>query len=219
MLADIFPTVDEPEQRERLLAQFLTEKGLSRERWDMMAARNAMLRKLAEPRIAVTEEMLRREFGEQYGRQVVVRHIEVESLDQAERVLNELKDGADFARLAVRLSKNPSAAQGGLLPAISQESPPEMPLAIRQVALAMETPGELSDPVKVGYAFHILKLQEVIEPKDVRFEEVRPELIAAVTARLTRQMQQQVLRELMSKAQYEYVDPVLKSLENRQGSR
>ena len=211
MMKDAFGTVEESEQRERLLMQLFAQKGLTRQSWDLAVKRNVMLRKLAEPRVKVTDEDLRQEFSMQFGRKVVVRHIEVESLREAEDLLQRLRNKEDFAALAAKHSKNPSAAQGGALPPIGANSL-EMPAAIRQVALAMKEVGEISDPVKVGYAFHILKLEKIIEPQEVKFEAVRDKLREVATKRALLMTQQQIVMELMQKGRYEYVDPTLRAI-------
>ena len=212
LLESIFPGVAEPEQRDRLLGQFLAEKGMSLVRWDMIARRNAMLRELAGPRVKVTDEQVQQAYADKYGRRVVVRHIELESLNAVERILTALKDGGDFAQLARKHSRNPSGKQGGLLPAMSKTAPEQMPEAIRKVALALTKPGEVSDPVKVGYAYHVLRLERVIEPGGAKFEDVKDQLRADVREQAIRQAQQHILMELMSKAKHEFVDPLLRSL-------
>ena len=211
MLADTFSSVDEPQQRERLLAQFLQEKQMPRLTWDMAVERNALLRKMVLPDLKVSDEMLQAELTETYGRRVQVRHIEVESLNEAQRMLDMLRDGADFVELAQKHSKNPSAANGGILPPISAAS--DIPPALRQVALAMVRPGELSAPVKLGYAFHILRLEKVVPAKDVALEDVRESLDAAVRQKIATGAQQRLLIELMRNASYEYVDPLMKELD------
>ena len=211
--AGFFPSVPEEEQRERLLAQLLAQKGLSRVRWELICLRNALLRKIAEPRVNVTDEMLRSEYAEQFGRKVVVRHIEVESENEAEKVMNELKAKADFATLARRYSKNPSASDGGLLPPMSRTSPAAMHEAIRQVAVSLTEVGEVSDLVRVGYAYHILRLEKIIEPTTVPSEAAKAQLREALRERLIRQTQQQVMLELMGAAKFEFADPGLREME------
>lgn len=211
MLADTFSTVEEPQQRERLLAQFLQEKQMPRVTWDMAVERNALLRKMVLPRLNVTDESLQREYTEHFGRRVQVRHIEVESLNEAQRMLNMLMDGEDFVELVRKYSKNPSAANGGLLPPISAAS--ELPPAMLQVAMALSQEGQISSPVKVGYAFHILRLEKIIPAKNVSFEDARVALEDLVRQKMATHAQQQLLVELMRQAKYEYVDELIKQLD------
>jgi hypothetical protein len=206
-LREIFGDEFSPDQRERLLAQALARRRVARRHWELTVRRNAMLRKLAEPRVRITEEDLREEFGDRFGRKVVVRHIQTESLSQAQRILAELrKQGADFAKLAKKYSRNVSAGKGGLLEPITRKGPPAIPSEIRQAALALRRPGEISDPVKVGTAYHVLKLERIIQPEDKDFQAVKDALRDALHARRMHAMQQAVLRRLLADADVRYVD-------------
>lgn len=221
LLAVTFPTLPEIEQRERALAKEMERKGVSRMRWDLIVRRNAYLHKLAGPRVQVSEEQLRQEYADQYGRKVEVRHIELESLDEVERVQKQLRLKASFEDLARRVSKNVTGAQGGLLPLIGREGPKDIPDLIRQVALALKEPGDVSEPVRVGYAYHLLRLERVIEPTSQPYEGVKEKLRAAVTERQTWLMQQVILNELLNpvRNKCEYVDPLLRELITAAGGK
>ncbi len=220
LLQGVFATVEEPEQRERMLVQFLNEKQISRQRWDLSVQMNARLRKLAAPRVQVNDKLLRQAFEDQYGRKVLVRHIEMESMNELEKVIQLARQrDADFGRLAQKHSKNPSASQMGQLPPISSLSPAEMPDNFREAALKLKTPGELSDPIKLGYAWHVLRLEKVIDPQNVRFEDVKDKVEATLRDRLIDQGKQLVLNDLMKAAKYEYIDPLLKTLDNQEHSK
>jgi parvulin-like peptidyl-prolyl isomerase len=215
LLADVFPSVSEFEQRERMLAQLLSERGWSRVRWELICRRNALLRKLAEPNAIVTEELIRAEYADQAGRKVEVRDIVVESLDAAEKVLKELRDKVPFEELAKKYSKHSSAASGGLLPPMTRAAPPGAPdpiSAIRQVAFSLKEPGEVSEPVKEGYTFHLLQLVRYIEPDSAPFEAARGKIRAELQERLIRQWSQRVLMDLMNAAKVQFVDPTLREM-------
>lgn len=219
LLKDIFGTVQEPEQRERMLVQFLNEKQISRQRWDLTVGMNARLRKLAQDRVKVTDESLKIAFEDQYGRKVLVRHIEMESLNELEKVIDQIKDKKDFAQLAQKFSRNPSASQGGELPPIGSQSPPEMPKAFRDAALALKQVGELSEPIRLGYTYHVIRLEKVVEPQKVKFDDVRSDVEARLRDRLTDQAKQQLMQEYLAGAKYEYVDPLLKALDNEEHAK
>ena len=209
-LKRIFGHVSGEGDRERLLAQLLAQKGVSREQWDMTMRRNAVLRKLAEAQVTVTPDDLREQFAEQYGRKVVVRHIQTASLAEAEDVYRKLLDGADFAELAQKRSTNASARTGGLLPPIGARAV-GLPPAMRDLALSLKKPGELTEPIQIGTTFHVLKLERIIEPRDVKLEDVKVELEAEIRDRKIAAMQQSILRRLLESADIEFVNPILKA--------
>jgi len=209
-LRQLFPNLSEAPQRELALEQLLLRKGLSRMLWRRTMRRNVLLGRLAEPRATLSDAELRAEFGEEYGRKVVVRHIQVANLSEAQDVLRRLRAGEDFAKLAASVSKNPSARNGGLLSPIGPKAE-GLPAAMRQAARAMKKVGDISEPVQVGTTFHILRLEEIIEPKDVKFEDVRDRLAAKLRARKIKRLKDRILRELIREAKVEFVDSVLKS--------
>ena len=122
--------------------------------------------------------------------QVRVRHILVagttlESRAQAEKLLDELKAGADFAKLAEASSADKSsAARGGDLGFFQTG---RMVPAFEQAAFALEKPGQLSGVVETQFGYHVMKLEER-KPAGVRpFEEVREDLIKEIRANVAQQ--------------------------------
>ena len=87
-----------------------------------------------------------------------VKFGEAETLARAEEVYRKAKDGADFAMLAKEYSSDAgSAKRGGELPAFGVG---EMVEPFEVAAFALNTPGELSRPVKTRFGYHIIKLIE-----------------------------------------------------------
>ncbi|MFP4105848.1 MAG: peptidylprolyl isomerase [Phycisphaerae bacterium] len=218
----LFPSATGPNQRQRLLRQLLQRQRVSEAQWQLTMRRNALLRKLVVDRIRVTEKELDREFGRKYGRQLIIRHIQTATLNDAQKVISEAKKpGADFAELAKQYSTNPSGKTGGLLGPVTAESYNILP-AIKSTALQMDTPGEISDPVQVGTAFHVLKLERIEEPKDVKLAEVREEITRDVRYRKSAALQQTLLKRLITQAEkdgrIQYVHPILKRLVDEAGN-
>jgi foldase protein PrsA len=211
ILQRMLPGAGSPKERLQVLEHLLTQKQVSRRQWERSIRMAAELRKLAEPRVEVTEQMLREEFWRIHGRQVIVRRIETENLEKAQTVLQKLKDGTDFSLVAWEHSISTTDGEGGLMPPISSKSE-EVPEAIRQAALALKVEGEVSDLIQVGATFHVLRLEKTIEPKDVKFEDVRDEIEPLVREEQIRLAQRDILNELDRKAKVEYVHPVLKRL-------
>ena len=130
------------------------------------------LRKIFELAIKPEEEQLRQFYEENksyYGtpEQVRASHILLETREEAEAVLAELKQGADFAALAKERSIDPGSKEsGGDLDYFTRGMMTE---AFEEAAFSLNT-GELSDIVETPYGFHIIKLTdrkpEVIPPFD-----------------------------------------------------
>jgi len=201
-------------QREEGLKQIIQQRGLTREQWDLTMRRNALLRKMAEPKIEITEEILQAEFKSQYGRNVIVSLIQTATLGEARNVMGLARKGADFAELAKRYSRHPTGRSGGQLPPLGPRTT-GIAANLRDVAVAMEKEGEISSPVQVGASWHVLRLDKIVQPKDIRFEDVKDKLRKEVYERQMIFLQQTMLMEMIREAEreggIEYVDPILKT--------
>jgi len=207
-LRQMFPNVPESIQRQRLLEQLMLRQNIPEKQWRMSIRRNVLLGKLVAPAIKVTEREVRRAYEDTYGRKIVIRHIQSENLGEAQKAQEALRNGADFAELASKVSKNASAAKGGLLPPVGP-NPGTLPRALHKVAWDMKEPGQISDPVQAGTSYHILYLEKVIEPQDVKFNDVGRQLASEVRDRKIRSAANRLLQEMIDKAEIKWVDPVL----------
>lgn len=204
-----FPQIEAKADRESALVGLLEQKLVSRKQWDMSIRTSALLRRMADSEVKITETDLSEEYARQYGRQVVIRHIQTAGLADAQQV-KALAANQDFGELVAKYSINPSATRGGTLPPIGQDTQ-GVPPALRQAALAMKHLGEISDPVQVGTTFHILRLEQIIVPKKAKLEEVRGTLMAELKERRIRLYQKALLERLIREARVEYVNPTLKA--------
>ncbi len=112
---------------------------------------------------------------------VHVRHIlvsdDVTSADTLAKVQADLKAGASFDEVAKSVSLCPSAAQGGDLGEVSKgQMVPEFEAA----AFALKNPGDLSEPVKTQFGWHIVKLEgrtpQTVQPYDTVKDQLIPYL-------------------------------------------
>ena len=98
--------------------------------------------------------------------ELLVRQIQVGSLEAAETILSRLEEGENFEALVEEKSINQNKSQGGLMPWRKiNEMPSVFADAIRNQSL-----GFISEPIKTGSGFHLLKLEEKRGPL-VKFEE------------------------------------------------
>ena len=210
-LLELFPQVTNPAQREQLLSQMLQQRGMIPRQWTAVMHRNVLLRQMAAKNVTITEQDLRAEYEQEYGRQVQVRHIELATLQAAQDALKRAREGADFAQLAIELSTSPTAQEGGLIPPIGPRSP--ISPALRDAALAMTEVGQISEPVQSGTVFHIMKLEKVILPHSVPFEQVREQMQQRLMQDRLRGEQRRIIETLIDEAQQnnriQFVNPVL----------
>ena len=117
---------------------------------------------------AYAEEYSNAEQGTEYN----ASHILVETEEEALAIVQELKDGAEFAAVAREKSTGPSGPNGGQLGWFGAGAMvPEFETAV----IAME-PGAVSAPVKTQFGWHVITLNETRIQEAPALEDVRPEL-------------------------------------------
>ena len=100
-------------------------------------------------------------------------HILVESEKEALKILNSLKAGSDFSKLAQEKSTGPSGPNGGQL---GWFGPGQMVPEFEAAVLVLEI-GNISQPVKTQFGWHLVKLNDIRVKALPTFEEMKPELV------------------------------------------
>jgi len=159
----------------------------------------------AQAKKAVTDETMRALYTETIKSlkpetEIRASHILVETEDQAKEIVKRIKAGEDFAKLATELSKDPgSSQQGGDLGFFTKE---RMVPEFSAAAFAL-SPGQVSDPVKSQFGFHIIKLTEKREKPVPTYEEVKDQ----IEQFMFRKNQQETIQTLRAAGKIERIDP------------
>lgn len=184
--ADVRAQIVEAVEGEERLEELLVQDGLSMTVFDeVLVPQQARVIALREE-LAAGEDLETR----------TVRHVLVESEEEANEVVAALEADADFAELAAERSTDPgSAQQGGMLPPAPRDSyVPAFEEAVWEAEI-----GELVGPVETEFGFHVL---EVVE------EDVTPaeELDAAQTDQLVSAQVNELLERAYTEADIQ-IDP------------
>jgi peptidyl-prolyl cis-trans isomerase C len=156
-----------------------------------------------EAKTALTDEALKQTYDEAVKsmsgqEEVRARHILVEGEDEAKAILEQLKGGADFAKLAKEKSKDPGAAEGGDLGYFTKD---QMVPEFADVAFKMY-PGQLSNPVKTQFGWHVIKVEDKRIKQPPEFEKVKDQ----IEAYLARKAQSDFIAKLRQSAKVERFD-------------
>ena len=130
--------------------------------------------------------------------EVHARHILVETEEEAKAILEQLKAGADFATLAKEKSKDPGGADGGDLGFFAKG---QMVPEFSEVAFKMFE-GQLSNPVKSQFGWHIIKMEEKRKRPVPDYEKVKDQIEAYVG----RRAQTEFVAQLREGAKIERLD-------------
>jgi peptidyl-prolyl cis-trans isomerase C len=173
----------------------------------------AMLQEHA--RTTTNEEALRKVYDEQIkpmgtAEEIRARHIlfradpkdpkaMAEAEERARAALERIKKGEDFAKLASELTDDPSGKQnGGDLDYFTKD---QMVPEFANVAFQMY-PGQLSNPVRSPFGWHIIKLEDRRNRPVPEFDKVRQQIETFVT----RRAQGELISQLREKAKIERLD-------------
>lgn len=141
--------------------------------------------------------------------EVSARHILVETEAQAKALKEQLDKGADFATLAKENSKDPgSKDDGGNLGYFGHG---QMVPQFEDVVFKLKK-GEVSEPIKTQFGWHLIKLEDRRMKKPPAFEIVKDRIMQSMLL----QKAQKIATDLRASAKIEVVDPeIKKSVDDR----
>lgn len=156
---------------------------------------------------AVKASVTEKEIKDYYKPKLKASHILVKDEKTAKEIKDKLNNGEDFAALAKQYSEEPGSKETG--GELGEFGPGEMDPKFEEAAYKLEV-GQVSDPIKSSYGYHIIKLTEKkeLKPFDQEKENIRKELEAK---RLQdQQWQQKFFKDLFKQADIKVTDKDLK---------
>jgi peptidyl-prolyl cis-trans isomerase C len=131
----------------------------------------------------------------QIAQKVRARQIVVADGEEAIQILKRLKKGESFEKLAREKSLGPEKVQGGDLGYFSQgEKPTEF-----DSVFEMEV-GAISEVIKSPYGYHIFRLEEKTQPRQIPFEEAKLEILQELGRKKGEENYQKWLKDLKGRA-------------------
>ena len=119
------------------------------------------------------------------GKEYKARHILVETKDQADKILADLKKSGKFEDIAKKQSKDPgSGAKGGDL---DWANPGSFVPEFSEALIKLKKGETTSEPIKSQFGYHIIRLDDVRQAQLPKVDEVKPQI--------TQQLQQQRLQK------------------------
>jgi peptidyl-prolyl cis-trans isomerase C len=133
--------------------------------------------------------------------EIKARHILVKTEAQANKILDEVKSGKDFAELAKKYSVDPAAAAGGKLqlPDGRDWLPKGSFEKSFEHALFKIPKGQVGGPVKSQFGWHILKVEDRRQPETPAFVQVRNLIRNRLQEEKNAQTHKQLTEELKKK--------------------
>ena len=185
---------------EEAFEEFLKGNGLTAEYFNSFTRRRMSIDNLIQKEIAGDIEVTPGEINDFYTtnpqnfaipEQVRARHILIKVEETAEeaviaeaeekivKIRQEAISGADFTELAKKHSEGPSGPRGGDLGLFPRG---QMVKPFEEVAFTIK-PGEISEPVRTQFGFHLIKVEEHQDAGAVSEEEAAGSIIEFLTRR------------------------------------
>lgn len=160
------------------------------------------IRKLVEPKVTITDEEITKYYNDNkasFNQEEEVRasHILVKTKEEAEAIIKQLKEGADFATLAKEKSSDTgSKDKGGDLNFFKKG---DMVAEFSDAAFKLKV-GETSGAVKTDYGYHVIKVTDRKEAHEYTLAEKKEEITKTLKAQKVSEMSATWLQELTAKA-------------------
>jgi len=179
-------------------------KGITLEDWKVRLEEKLLAEKIIRRSFHSQEKIDEKEAFQYYenhrssfqiGQKARARQIVVTDGEEAIQILKRLRKGESFEKLVTEKSLGPEKAQGGDLGYFSQgEKPSEF-----DHVFTMEV-GGISEVIKSPYGYHIFKLEEKIESRQIPFEEAKVGILQELGQKKGEEHYQKWLKDLKGKA-------------------
>ncbi len=198
--------------------ELLTKEGVSIDKFTADLHKDLLIHKTIDSEIEakanVTEEEAKDYFNKNKEKMVIpekvgASHILFSSQDdgdekareKAEKVLGEIKAGKGFSECAREYSDCPSKEKGGTLGDFTRgQMVPEFEKAVFEMEV-----GQLSDPVKTQFGYHLIKKNSQTAKQDLDFEAVRTYIIKELKMAQGKDIVDDLTEVLKEKAKIEYL--------------
>lgn len=147
--------------------------------------RNVLLKTWTKEKVEsfkISDEDIKKAYDERVtqlaSKEFNARHILVKTEDEAKAIIKELKDGADFEKLAKEKSTGPSGSNGGSLGWFKAQT---MVPAFSNAVKTMKKGDISKEAVKTQFGFHVIKLEDSRDAKLPTIESLKPQLMRVLS--------------------------------------
>ena len=191
-----------------LLYEDAMEKGMDKEDEFIQVVektKESMLKTYALGKLLATAELKDEDIKKFYeknkdafkqGESADASHILVEEEDKAREIYEKIKNGGDFEELAKEYSTCPSKEKGGNLGTFTKG---QMVKEFEDAVFENEV-GTITEPVKTQFGYHIIKINEKNDAKELAFDEVKDKIMEQVR----RQKEQEIYNEKITELKDKY---------------
>lgn len=190
-----------------LLYEDAMEKGMDKEDEFIQVVektKESMLKTYALGKLLATAEVKDEDIKKFYeknkdafkqGESADASHILVEEEDKAREIYEKIKNGGDFEELAKEYSTCPSKEKGGNLGTFTKG---QMVKEFEDAVFENEV-GTITEPVKTQFGYHIIKINQKNDARELSFDEVKDRIVEQVRRQKEQEIYNKKITELKDK--------------------
>ncbi len=190
-----------------LLYEDAMEKGMDKENEFIQVVektKESMLKTYALGKLLATAEVKDEDIKNFYeenkdafkqGESADASHILVEEEDKAREIYEKIKNGGDFEELAKEYSTCPSKEKGGNLGTFTKG---QMVKEFEDAVFENEV-GTITEPVKTQFGYHIIKINQKNDARELSFDEVKDRIVEQVRRQKEQEIYNKKITELKDK--------------------
>lgn len=178
--------------------------------------KNTFIKRVVIPQIAISDKTLE-DYYSSHQKSFVkpasfkIQQITVKTMDEAQGILNNLQNGADFSWLAKRRSIDSAAQEGGDVRWVTKA---EMPEPVRNI-LDTLNPGDIGPIIKIDSQYRIIRLQGKREEEIEEFDKVKDAVYKASFEEQVNTLLNKYIAQLKTDAEIKINDEAVRLLEEK----
>ena len=208
-----------PQRQADFLRYLLRARGLSRTQFDLILEKRALLRRLVDTDVGVSEEMIQDEYDREHGRKVTIRQLSLSTFTRLQQVQNLLDEGADFTELVSQWSEDQQTlTTGGLRGPFAAADENILP-EFSRAAFMLEQIGQISDVIThhddTGtHWWTLARLEQITPPDNLPLTDVRDQLVASLRQKIIAQRMADLQSAIQSNTRSIILHPLLRKESN-----
>jgi parvulin-like peptidyl-prolyl isomerase len=185
-------------------------------RYENQLLKNTFVKKVIIPRIVISDNTLE-DYHSSHQKSFInpaqfkIQQITVKTMDEAQEVLNNLQNGADFSWLAKRRSIDFAASKGGDAGWVTKA---ELPAPVMEIIDSFKI-GDISPIIKIDSLYRIVRLEGKTEEGVKAFNEVKDAVYSAYFNEQINTTLDKYVNQLKADAQIKIYDGEIRTLEEK----
>lgn len=185
-------------------------------RYENQLLKNTFIKRLIMPRIVISDKTLE-DYYSRHQKSFIkparfkIQQITVKTMGEAQDILNNLQNGADFSWLAKRMSTDSAGPKGGDAGWFNSA---ELPEPVREIVDTLK-PGNISPIIKIDSLYRIVRLQGRTEEEVEEFNKVKDSVYRACFDEQFKTLLDDYATQLEIGAKIKIYDEEVRSLEEK----